>query len=98
MKANLPVQIKGFVDDIHLLAYSESIEVNYVNLKKAHNLCLKWAATHEASFAPQKYKLLHISRTPKKFNMKMVITFDNTVIESKANIRVLSLQVDLKLR
>ncbi len=98
VKANLPVQIKEFVDDIHLLTYSESIEVNYVNLEKAHNLCLKWAATHKASFAPQKYELLHMSRTPKKFNIKMAINFDNTVIEPEANIRVLSLQVDTKLR
>ncbi len=98
VKANLPVQVGGFVDDIHLLAYSESTEANCVNLEKAHNLCLKWAATHGASFAPQKYELLHMSRTPKKFNMKMAINFDNTVIEPEANIRVLGLQVDSKLR
>ncbi len=39
-----------------------------------------------------------MSRISKKFNMKMIINFDNTVIESEANIRVLSLQVDSKLR
>ncbi len=39
-----------------------------------------------------------MSRTPKKFNMKMAINFDNTVIEPEANIRVLGLQVDSKLR
>ena len=64
-KANLPVQVGGFVDDVHLLAYSESTETNCATLEKAHNLCLKWAATHGASFAPHKYELIHMSRTPK---------------------------------
>jgi len=97
-RANLPVQVGGFVDDVHLLAYGRSTEANCNNLTKAHEICMRWAAKHGASFAPQKYELIHMTRTPKKFNMKMALNFGNAVIEPGASLRVLGLYVDTKLR
>ncbi len=97
-KTRLPIQVGGFVDDVHLLAYSESTEANCKYLEKAHEICLHWARTHGAAFAPQKYELIHLSRTPKKFNMKMAINFDNVVIEPGSSLRVLGLYIDSKLR
>jgi len=97
-RANLPVQVGGFVDDVHLLVYSRSIEVNCNNLTKAHEICMRWAAKYGASFAPQKYELIYITRTLKKFNIKMVLNFSNTVIELGASLRVLGLYIDTKLR
>ncbi len=81
-----------------MLAYSESTEANYKHLKGAHEICLRWARTHGAAFAPQKYKLIHLSRTPKKFNIKMAINFNNVVIEPGSSLRVLGLYIDSKLR
>jgi len=87
-KTSLPVQVGGFVDDVHLLAYSESTETNCTNLGRAHDIYLKWAATHDATFAPQKYELIYMSRTPKKFNIKMTINFENAIIELEASLKV----------
>lgn len=88
----------GFVDDINLLAYGRSTEQNCQTLSTAHNICMRWANTHGATFAPQKYELMHLSRTPRRFNMTATVDIQSNIIEPKPNIRVLGVQVDSKLR
>jgi len=95
-RANLPTG--GFVDDVQLLAYGKSTERNCEVLSKAHEICPKWARTHGASFAPQKYELLHLFRRPKKVNMAMFINFGTTFIEPRTSIRILGLHIDGKLK
>jgi hypothetical protein len=97
-KAKIPVQVGGFVDDVHLLAYSKSTETNCRWLEQAHKLCLAWAKTHGATFAPQKYELVHLSRTPKRFDMKETVRFSGAEVTPEASIRVLGLHIDTKLR
>ena len=97
-RANLPVQTGGFVDDIHLLAYGGTTEDNCKILCRAHEICSKWARTHGATFAPQKYELVHLTRKPKKFNMSASLDFERIKIDPSASIRVLGLHVDTKLR
>ena len=49
--SELRVQVEGFVDDAHLIAYDISTETKYKTLEAPHKICLKWAQRHEASFA-----------------------------------------------
>ena len=86
------------MDDVHLLAYGESTEGNCQILKTAHEICLKWASTYGASFAPQKYELVHLTRSPKRFNMKATVDLDATSTRPKISIRVLGLHIDGKLK
>ncbi len=97
-RAALPIQTGGFVDDIHLLAYSGSTEDNCRVLHKAHDICLEWAKTHGATFAPKKYELVHLTRSPKRFNMEASLDFNEVKIDPSPSIRVLGLHVDTKLR
>ena len=97
-RAALPIQTGGFVDDIHLLAYSGSTEDNCRVLHKAHDICLEWAKTHGATFAPKKYELVHLTRSPKRFNMEVSLDFNEVKIDPSPSIRVLGLHVDTKLR
>lgn len=97
-KLTLRLQVGGFVDDVHLLAYGKSTEPNCHTLKLAHEACLRWAETHGATFAPKKYELVHLTRRPKRFNMKAVVDLGATTTEPKSSIRVLELYVDDKLR
>ena len=97
-KAKLPIQVGGFVDDIHLLAYSRSTERNCEVLTKAHEICLRWAETHGASFAPSKYELIHLTRRPKGKDMKATIKISGFEKEPSASVRVLGLYIDGKLR
>ena len=61
------------MDDIHLLAYSKSIERNCQILEKAHRECARWVAIHSATFAPTKYDLVYLTRKPKKVNLIVTV-------------------------
>lgn len=87
----------GFVDDATLLIYSKSIEENCEILTKVHQQCQQWARMHDACFASAKYELIHLTRTPKRFNMKACIDINGCQINAKADIRVLEVQIDTKL-
>jgi hypothetical protein len=58
----------GFVDNVNLLTYGTSAEGNYRNLERVHDACEDWARRHGSKFNPEKYELLHLTRTPKRFN------------------------------
>lgn len=92
------MQRGGFVDDVHLIAYGKSTEANCEVLRKAHKVCVHWARTHGASFAPKKYELLHLTRSPKKFNMKSTVDLGEVVVKPDTSIRVLGLHIDSKLK
>ena len=96
--SGLKVQVGGFVDDIHLIAYGNSTESNCKTLEKAHQICLKWAQRHGASFAPKKYELIHLTCCPQKFNMEAKVDLGVNQILPKATLKVLSLWIDGKLR
>ena len=97
-KSGLKVQVGGFVDDVHLIAYSTSTETNCRTLEKAHQICLRWAQKHGASFAPKKYELIHLTRSPKKFNMEARVDLGAHQVAPKAVLKVLGLWIDGKLR
>lgn len=60
----------GFVDDTNVLTFSRSTEANCRTLERAHEICVEWAKTHGATFAPDKYQLIHFTPRLKKFNMR----------------------------
>ena len=88
----------GFVDDINILTYGKTTERNCQTLSGVHAECERWARRHGATFAPKKYELLHLTRTPRKFNMAANITFEGRTITPKEHIRILGIQIDTKLR
>lgn len=67
-------------------------------LEAIHKKCERWATRHDIVFAPTKYELIHWSRNPQKFNMAATISIETNVIKLKTNIRILSLQIDTKLK
>jgi hypothetical protein len=87
-----------FVDDVNILAYEKSIEENCKSLKIIHRVCEKWAIRHEIVFASTKYELIHLTRNSKRFNMIITINIDFITIFSKIDIRVLRLQINIKLK
>ena len=88
----------GFADDVNLLAYDRSTEVNCITLEKAHEACARWARCHGAAFAPKKYELIYLSRTPRRSNMAATVNLDENAVQPQPDIRVLGVQIDLKLR
>ena len=97
-RLELLVQTGGFVDDIHLLAYSKSTERNYQILEKAYRKYARQAAIYSATFAPIKYNLVYLTRKPKKVNLIITVRLRIVLIQPDLVIRVLGLQVDTKIR
>ena len=87
-----------FIDDINLLVYGSFTESIIKILSKLHDVCVQWARTHGAVFEPSKYELIHLAKKPHRFNMKAVFKINNYKISPQADIRVLGVQIDTKLK
>ena len=94
----IATSILGFIDDVNILAYGTSTKENVIILKRLHKQCEAWAQQHGFTFALKKYKLIHLAKNPKKFDMTTIITIRGEIKTSKPNIRVLGIQIDTKLR
>ena len=88
----------GFIDDVNVLAYSTSTEENCKTLERLHKECERWAIKHGSVFAPDKYELIRLAKNSKNFNMTTTINISSEIIKPKADIRVLGLQIDCKLK
>ena len=76
------------MDDTNLLAYGTTTEKDCKVLEKAHRKCLKWAQKHGASFAPKKYKHIHLTRSPKKVNMEATVNLGSQQIPLKVELKI----------
>ena len=76
---NERLSTSAFVDDITLLIYGKITEDNCHILESAHNQCLDWAQQYGASFASEKYDLIHLFRRLKKFNMQVQLQLKNLI-------------------
>lgn len=88
----------GFVDDTNILTFSKSTEQNCRTLEEANRICEHWATTHGSAFAPNKYQLIHFTRRLKRFNMTAKINIPGFEGNPKAEIKVLGVHIDSKLR
>ena len=88
----------GFVDDVNILTYSESTEQNCLKLTEIHKKCQSWTKKHGSKFCPDKYELIHFSRTKKNFNMTAEIKLGDQKIGPKSDIRILGVRLDSALR
>ena len=65
----IKIEVFDFINDINILNYDRFTEEICRTLSKAHDVCVKWACTHDATFASEKYELTHFTRKSKRFNM-----------------------------
>ncbi len=94
----IKIEVLNFVNDINILIYDRFIEEICRTLSKAHDVCVKWACTHDATFASEKYELTHFTRKLKRFNMMTSIQIKSSVIKLKSDVRVLKMQLNMKLQ
>jgi hypothetical protein len=87
-----------FVNDINIFIYDINTINNCRLLKKMHEHCLLWNRRHEIVFASIKYELIHLTRNIAKFDMQTSIKICDVVKQSFNHVRVLSVQIDNKLK
>ena len=93
----IKIEVLNFINDINILVYDKFTEEICRTLSKAHDICAKWACTHDVMFASEKYELTHFTRKSKRFNMMTSIQIENLVIKLKSDVRVLEVQLNMKL-
>jgi len=94
----IKIEVLDFVNDINILVYDRFIEEICKTLSKTHDICAKWAWTHNTTFASEKYKLTHFTRKSRKFNITTSIQIESSMIKSKSNVWVLKIQLNMKLQ
>ncbi len=94
----IKIEVLIFVNDINILVYDRFIEEICKTLSKTHDVCAKWAWTHNATFASEKYELTHFIRKSRKFNMMTSIQIESSMIKSKSDVQVLKIQLNMKLQ
>ena len=90
-RLGLLVYTGGFVDNIHLLAYSKSIERNCQILEKTYRKYARQVAIYSVTFASTKYNLVHLTRKQKKVNFIATVRLEIVSIQLDLVIRVLGL-------
>ena len=93
----IKIEVLDFINDINILAYDRFIEEICKTLSKTYDVCMKWAWTHDTTFASEKYELTHFTRKLRKFNMMTSIQIESSMIKSKSDVQVLKIQLNMKL-
>jgi hypothetical protein len=82
---------------VNVLAFGKSTEEICGTLQGVHKQCSEWARRHGASFAPEKYILVHFTKTRTKHNHTCPLTLPTTTIYPSPSARVLGVILDKKL-
>ena len=97
-KLKMKITIINFINNINLLIYKKFMKKNCVILKHIHFVCVQWMNCHDMVFIFEKYELIHLSRKTKRFNMRTTMKISDIIIKSKINIKMLKLQINIKLK
>ncbi len=93
----IKIKVLNFVNDINILIYDKITELICKSLSWIHNICAKWAWTHDATFTSEKYKFTHFTCKLKRFNMTVSLYIKNLVIKLKSDVWILEVQLNIKL-
>jgi hypothetical protein len=87
----------GFVDDTNLIAWGDSAADNSRRLTAAHAQCKQWADNSGATFAPEKYQLIHFTKRRRHAREDLASTVRIGEVEispQEKSIRVLGVWLD----
>jgi hypothetical protein len=93
----LPASGISIVDDVNALAYGKLTEESCRMLQTVHERCLDWAKKHGASFAPDKYILVHFTKARTKHNTSCPLVLPASMLYPSLSALVLGVILDKKL-
>jgi hypothetical protein len=95
--STLPASGTGSVYDVNALAFGKLTEENCRMLYTAHEQCLECARSHGASFAPEKYILMHFTKARTKHNKTCSRILPTSTIHPSLSAHVLGVILNKKL-
>jgi hypothetical protein len=93
----IKIEVLDFINDINILIYNRITKSICKTLSKTHDVCMKWAWIHNATFASEKYELTHFICKSNRFDMMISLRIENAVVKSKSDVQVLEVQLNMKL-
>jgi hypothetical protein len=93
----LPASGIGFLDDVNALALGKLAAENCRTLQTVHERCSDWAKKHGASFAPDKYILMHFTNARTKHNTSCLLVLPAYTLYPSPSARVLGFILNKKL-
>ncbi len=94
----IKIKVLDFVNDINILIYNKITKSICKSLSQAHDVCAKWAWTHDATFASEKYELTHFIHKSKRFDITVSLYIENSIIKLKSDVQILEVQLNMKLQ
>ena len=88
----------GFANNVNILIYRRSIEINCYILEHIHLRCLDQAGRFGISFALAKYKLIYFTCYYIKFNLQASLNLGTVLKTPILDIQVLGVWLDTKLQ
>jgi hypothetical protein len=97
-KFEINTKFLKYADDVNILIYDKNTNENCKNLKRVHKFCERWAIRHEFLFVSIKYEMIYFIKNSKKFDMTITIKIESSTIQSKIDIWILKIQIDIRLK
>ena len=87
------------MDDINLITWGRTAAENCQQLTTAHDKCTAWAKRYGATFAPEKYKLIHFTRQRRhcKEDLAATVQINGKGAEVLTSLKILGVWIDAQL-
>jgi Reverse transcriptase (RNA-dependent DNA polymerase) len=79
----LRTELTGFVDDVNILTYGDSMKRNCKALEQIHQKCTEWAKKHGSKFFSEKHELVHFTHMKGRIDLQAYVMLEGTKIEPK---------------
>ncbi|EDN08137.1 predicted protein [Histoplasma mississippiense (nom. inval.)] len=88
----------GWIDDIYFFTSSCTTDENCRKLARMHERAEAWSATHGSKFDLKKYQFIHLTRSPRRYDVQRALTISDLTIAPAKEVRYLGVMLDQQLR
>jgi hypothetical protein len=74
---------------MYFLTHGNSTEQNCQILSQMHRRAEEWTSTHGSKFDLTKYRMIHLTGSPRKYDMKQALRLPRATIQPEATVRYL---------
>tara|TARA_R110002003_G_scaffold1780_2_gene23515 strand:+ start:2477 stop:2749 length:273 start_codon:yes stop_codon:yes gene_type:complete len=87
----------GYIDDVGILTWGKTTEETCDTLSRILEKAQHWANTHASIFAPDKFQLIHFTRSFTRIDTSRPVRTEWGEVKPKVTCKYLGLTMDAKL-